>query len=101
MDAFDSPGLRASALDAIITLDASGRVVEWNPAAEHIFGYTRDQAIGALLSDLISPPEPGRTMKQRSGASWKPANQPFLDATPTSRLSDQTACGFASKQPSS
>ena len=60
MDAFDSPGSRAllaSALDAIIALDASGRVVEWNPAAEHIFGYTRDQAIGALLTDLISPPE--------------------------------------------
>ena len=60
MDAFDTPGSRAllaSALDAIIALDASGRVVEWNPAAEHIFGYTRDQAIGALLSDLISPPE--------------------------------------------
>ena len=53
MDAFDTPGSRAllaSALDAIIALDASGRVVEWNPAAEHIFGYTRDQAIGALLS---------------------------------------------------
>jgi len=60
MDAFDSPGSRAllaSALDAIIALDASGRVVEWNPAAEHVFGYTRDQAIGALLTDLISPPE--------------------------------------------
>jgi PAS domain S-box-containing protein len=46
MDAFDTPGSRAllaSALNAIVALDASGRVVEWNPAAEHIFGYTRDQ----------------------------------------------------------
>src|SRR4051812_43707659 len=60
MDAFDSPGSRAllaSALDAIIAIDAGGRVVEWNPAAEHVFGYTRDQTIGARLSDLIIPPE--------------------------------------------
>ena len=57
---FDSPGSRAllaSALDAIIAVDASGRVVEWNPAAERVFGYTRNDAIGASITGLIIPPE--------------------------------------------
>ena len=69
-----SPGSRAllaSALDAIIAIDASGRIVEWNPAAEHVFRYTRDQTIGASLSDLIIARKPGRTTRQHSGASWK------------------------------
>lgn len=36
--------------------DASGRVVEWNSAAERTFGYTREHACGRLLSELIVPP---------------------------------------------
>jgi len=43
--------------DAIITLDASHHVLEWNPGAEQIFGYTRDEAIGKNLDDLVARPE--------------------------------------------
>ncbi|HEX8280029.1 MAG TPA: PAS domain S-box protein, partial [Chthoniobacterales bacterium] len=45
-----------SALDCIITMDADGRVREFNPAAERVFGYTREQAIGSELAELIIPP---------------------------------------------
>jgi two-component system CheB/CheR fusion protein len=45
-----------SALDGIISMDASGWVIEFNPAAERIFGYTRDQAVGQELASLIIPP---------------------------------------------
>ena len=45
------------ALDCIITIDSQERVVEFNPAAEATFGYTRDEAMGQSLSDLIVPPE--------------------------------------------
>jgi diguanylate cyclase (GGDEF)-like protein/PAS domain S-box-containing protein len=31
---------------AVIGWDRDGKLVEWNPAAEAIFGYTRDEAIG-------------------------------------------------------
>jgi two-component system, chemotaxis family, CheB/CheR fusion protein len=44
-----------SALDCIITMDASGRVREFNPAAERVFGFTRAEAIGQELAELIIP----------------------------------------------
>jgi PAS domain S-box-containing protein len=44
-----------SVLDAIITMDANGRVVELNDSAERTFGYTKAEAIGRSLADLIVP----------------------------------------------
>jgi PAS domain S-box-containing protein len=46
----------SSALDCIITMDARGRVLEFNPAAERVFGYTRAEVIGQELAELIIPP---------------------------------------------
>ena len=45
-----------AALDAIVTIDAQGRVLEFNSAAERIFGYTRECALGKPMADLIIPP---------------------------------------------
>lgn len=46
-----------ASLDAIVTIDGRGRVVEFNPAAVALFGYRREQAIGTLLSELLVPHE--------------------------------------------
>lgn len=45
-----------AAPDAIITLDETGVVIEWNPAAERIFGFPRSEAVGSPLAELIVPP---------------------------------------------
>ncbi len=45
-----------SALDGVVVIDSEGRVTEFNPAAEATFGYTREQALGAELAQLIIPP---------------------------------------------
>jgi two-component system CheB/CheR fusion protein len=45
-----------SALDCVITMDSHGRVVEFNPAAERVFGFTRADAVGQELAELIIPP---------------------------------------------
>jgi two-component system, chemotaxis family, CheB/CheR fusion protein len=45
-----------SALDCIISMDSNGRILEFNKAAEHVFGYERDKAIGQELAALIIPP---------------------------------------------
>ncbi len=44
-----------TALDAIVTMNHDGRVVEWNPAAERTFGYAREQAVGREMAELIIP----------------------------------------------
>jgi PAS domain S-box-containing protein len=44
------------ALDCIITIDAQGRVVEFNPAAERTFGYRKRDVVGRELAELIVPP---------------------------------------------
>jgi PAS domain S-box-containing protein len=46
----------ASALDAVIIIDHCGVVVEWNRAAEQVFGYSRTDAIAREIAELIIPP---------------------------------------------
>ncbi len=46
-----------SALDGVITMDDKGRIIDFNPAAEEIFGYRSDRVIGRLVSDMIIPKE--------------------------------------------
>ena len=46
-----------SSLDCIVVMDHEGIVSEWNPAAERTFGWTREEAIGRRLGDMIVPEE--------------------------------------------
>jgi len=46
----------AAALDAIITIDHEGRIVEFNPAAEQTFDHSRQDVIGRDMAELIIPP---------------------------------------------
>jgi diguanylate cyclase (GGDEF)-like protein/PAS domain S-box-containing protein len=41
--------------DAFISIDADGRIQEWNRQAEHTFGWRRDEALGQPLAELIIP----------------------------------------------
>ncbi|GID91263.1 ATP-binding protein [Amorphoplanes digitatis] len=45
----------AAALEAYVAVDADGRVVGWNPAAEALFGYTHAQVCGEPVIDLVFP----------------------------------------------
>jgi PAS domain S-box-containing protein len=47
--------LLSLARDAVVAMDTEGLVTDWNPAAEKMLGYTRDEAVGAKLSALIVP----------------------------------------------
>ncbi len=44
-----------TALDAVITMDATGVITDWNTQAETIFGWSRQEAVGGRLSDTIIP----------------------------------------------
>ena len=43
------------ALAAIVTVDGQARVVEWNAAAEAMFGWPRSAAVGRPVADFIAP----------------------------------------------
>ncbi|MBS8228429.1 ATP-binding protein [Vannielia litorea] len=45
----------STALDGVIVVDRSGTVLDFNAAAEQIFGYQATEALGANLGDLIVP----------------------------------------------
>jgi PAS domain S-box-containing protein len=45
-----------TALDAIVTVDEQGRIREFNPAAERMFGYRRADVLNEPLADRILPP---------------------------------------------
>jgi len=45
-----------SSLDSLVVVDHEGRIVEFNPAAEATFGWTREQALGKTMVESIVPP---------------------------------------------
>ena len=44
-----------AALDAIVVMDETGTALEFNPSAQRIFGYKRDEVRGKLVADLVIP----------------------------------------------
>jgi len=42
-------------LEAIVLADSKGRIIEYNKAAEQVFGFPRDEAIGASMTELLTP----------------------------------------------
>jgi PAS domain S-box-containing protein len=44
-----------AALDGIVTIDHEGRITEFNPAAERIFGFRRDDVVGKELAEVLIP----------------------------------------------
>ncbi len=66
----------SSTLDCVIAIDRSGRVIEFNPAAERTFGYRAADTLGRELAELIIPPasrEPHRRAFARGLATgnWR------------------------------
>ncbi|MGP6086760.1 PAS domain S-box protein [Antarctobacter jejuensis] len=48
--------LVAGTTDAVLSYDLGGRIITWNPAAEELYGYTAEEAIGQSL-ELLYPPD--------------------------------------------
>ncbi len=46
-----------SARDAFVAMDGAGKVVDWNPLATEMFGYSHEEAIGLALANSLIPPD--------------------------------------------
>jgi diguanylate cyclase (GGDEF)-like protein/PAS domain S-box-containing protein len=49
----------ANLYDAVIISDTEGRIVDWNPAAERIYGFGRDEVLGRTVDLWLHPEEAG------------------------------------------
>ena len=45
-----------SSTDALVTMDADGRILAWNPVAEDIFGWRPEEVLGKDLAEVTMPP---------------------------------------------
>lgn len=54
-----------SSLDPIITINHEGIVTEFNRAAEHCFGHSRDKVLGTKPSDVLFPPGDSSSQQDR------------------------------------
>lgn len=59
--------------DPVLSIDPEGKVLSWNSAAERLLGFTRTQAIGKLLADVLSPVDSGTLNRIVERASDGPA----------------------------
>ncbi len=46
-----------TARDAFVSMDADGIITDWNPQAEEMFGWSREEALGRLVVETIIPEE--------------------------------------------
>ncbi|HZI54594.1 MAG TPA: PAS domain S-box protein, partial [Chitinophagaceae bacterium] len=46
----------SNAPDAVVVVDSHATVIRWNPEAEQLFGWKKEEAIGRTLNEIIVPP---------------------------------------------
>jgi len=62
-EAFKTALLEAS-LDAIVPFDSEGRILDFNPAAERLFGRRREDVLGRRVADMLVPPDLRPTFRE-------------------------------------
>ena len=45
-----------TAIDPVVVMNAGGLILDWNARAQAAFGWTRDEAVGRELVDVLTPP---------------------------------------------
>jgi PAS domain S-box-containing protein len=78
--------LFATARDALVMIDlASDRIVRWNPAAEHLFGYSEAQAVGMNVQ-MPMPPDVARLHRERVAHYLRSGEREMLVGRPPSNV---------------
>src|SRR5690242_1769386 len=67
-DTWGDSGERLAAIlestdDAILAKDARGVITDWNAAAERVYGYSREEAVGQRVAIIIPPDRAGEELR--------------------------------------
>ena len=73
--------ISSTAADAILVMDNEGKISYWNPAAEKMFGYTSDEALGKELHMFLSPPRYYQAYNKGIQRFRKTGKGPAIDTT--------------------
>lgn len=68
-----------NSLSAIVIMNSYGIVTDWNHPAEKIFGWTKEEAIGRRLDELIIPPAQRDAHRQGLERFLRTGVGPFLN----------------------
>jgi diguanylate cyclase (GGDEF)-like protein/PAS domain S-box-containing protein len=68
-----------TANEAYVALDDRGRVIDWNPAAELTFGWSRERALGSSLIDLLIPARHRKAAQRALAEALAPGDEAMLD----------------------
>jgi diguanylate cyclase (GGDEF)-like protein/PAS domain S-box-containing protein len=55
--AAETRSILETAHEAFVSIDAAGRITEWNRQAEATFGWSREEAVGRSFAETIAPPQ--------------------------------------------
>jgi diguanylate cyclase (GGDEF)-like protein/PAS domain S-box-containing protein len=85
-----------STLDAVVTVDRDGRVIEWNPQAEAIFGLKGTEVLGRPLPPDVMPAAAGAQRRVEAVGRRANGEQFPIEITidPVGSGSDQTFTSF-------
>src|SRR5207248_5307891 len=73
---------------AVVVMDSDERVTDWNPAAEELFGYSAEEALGRSVDELVFGDDDrgeGREVTQeamRAGRAQRITRRRRKDGTP-------------------
>jgi PAS domain S-box-containing protein len=70
-------GFLEAAPDAIVVVDADGRIVTMNHLTEEMFGFTRDELIGHTVEALVPERYRANHVAHRQGYSAEPRTRPM------------------------
>lgn len=91
-----------ASLEALVMTDANGEICFWNGAAETLFGYTRNEALGQIFHSLVMPPEDAKKLgyklqplaKGRHEVSNTPTEMRVLNQARQELIIEKTVASF-------
>ncbi|KJE95517.1 response regulator receiver domain-containing protein [Capsaspora owczarzaki ATCC 30864] len=85
----------AGALDAIVIIDRHGVIIEWSPSAETMLGWSRQEAVGRMLCDLIIPEQARESHRNGMTKCLREGDGPFLHT----HVDTESLCKHSGKLP--